>query len=314
MDSIRQEDLTLEEGLSEEESNSNDSLDYGPLDYFGFGVGQRTFRPNLLNAPEDAYDHLIDMYGQRRLSYESDTLNALAGTIQLIGKSFWGLPLRAFHSALLWNIMADHDPETQRSGFPSWCWAAWRHSGQEMLPTRTVLQSPIAFYDAEGILLAAPIESRHTPKPLSYALKVLPARELSINDPPRSHLIRFFTQCLHLEVDDEGLPWADDRSDWLAKHVQRPDQLYFYARCPETKSIIGKIRLSVQWRRSRPKLMEFVCMSYSFSDEDYSSRSVHVLLIERKDGIAFRVQVSDDPWSEDLWQKARPGGRLVTLA
>lgn len=66
------------------------------------------------------------MFSQRKLSYESDKLNAISGCLDTLGRrkgmhSVHGLPSVDFHYALLWR--GEHD--RRRPEFPSWSWAGW---------------------------------------------------------------------------------------------------------------------------------------------------------------------------------------------
>jgi hypothetical protein len=80
------------------------------------------------------YSSLLHSYKPRKLSFESDKLNAITGCFNLIadikGVSFiYGLPTTDLHYALLWRGEYDRP----RENFPSWSWAGWhclqqRHS------------------------------------------------------------------------------------------------------------------------------------------------------------------------------------------
>ncbi|MCJ1259453.1 hypothetical protein MMC24_007291 [Lignoscripta atroalba] len=82
------------------------------------------------------YDQLLQLYKDRALSYESDSINAFAGIIKAMERlhnvSFlWGLPEMDFESALLWQLSdtSEQDHILQRRGqFPSWSWAGWSGS------------------------------------------------------------------------------------------------------------------------------------------------------------------------------------------
>jgi hypothetical protein len=73
------------------------------------------------------YAKAVYVYLKRELSYPSDVLRAFEGMTgamaPFIGKSWWGLPHRAFRYTLCWNNEGLIAP---RPGFPSWSWAGWR--------------------------------------------------------------------------------------------------------------------------------------------------------------------------------------------
>jgi hypothetical protein len=83
-------------------------------------------------AWNDLLQHL-DEYRRRKLSHESDTLNAFRGILAKSGlRSHWGVPLRDTMPAemglaygLLWKISATRFSSRQRRrGFPTWTWAS----------------------------------------------------------------------------------------------------------------------------------------------------------------------------------------------
>jgi hypothetical protein len=82
------------------------------------------------------YRRVISEYVERKLSYESDILAALAGIISTMSRQFpggfhHGLPEQFFDIALLWQpktklTRRQHPADTStHSHFPSWSWAGW---------------------------------------------------------------------------------------------------------------------------------------------------------------------------------------------
>ena len=75
------------------------------------------------------WDALVSVYSSRKLSYESDALNACRGSLNRItlktGYEFcFGLPRLDFLRALLWKPHHEH-VLVRRSEFPSWSWLGW---------------------------------------------------------------------------------------------------------------------------------------------------------------------------------------------
>lgn len=73
------------------------------------------------------YTRVIEEYTHRKISYESDVLNALAGLLHIFSRFFrcktlLGLPETLLDVALLWKPTRQLQ---RRSGFPSWSWAGW---------------------------------------------------------------------------------------------------------------------------------------------------------------------------------------------
>ncbi|ETS78056.1 hypothetical protein PFICI_10118 [Pestalotiopsis fici W106-1] len=87
------------------------------------------------STPWDLYRNAVDDYTKRKLSFESDAVNAFAGVEHLVRRGintkFWsGLPSFAFEQALLWHAREPLERRVRdnRVIFPSWSWAGWRGS------------------------------------------------------------------------------------------------------------------------------------------------------------------------------------------
>lgn len=85
------------------------------------------------STPWDLYRRAVEDYTKRKLTRESDAVDAFAGVEHIVRQSmntkFWfGLPSFAFEQALLWNAREPLERRTQNNKdlFPSWSWAAWR--------------------------------------------------------------------------------------------------------------------------------------------------------------------------------------------
>jgi hypothetical protein len=84
------------------------------------------------------YEYLVQEYTGRRLSYESDALNASQGLLDDLQNEFLiqgfcqGLPIEFFTLALMWN----HSGKSRRRyEFPSWSWAGWEGKVSRALDT-----------------------------------------------------------------------------------------------------------------------------------------------------------------------------------
>lgn len=78
-----------------------------------------------------AYDSIVLEYSHRKLSNESDRLDAISGCLNILAQQkgtrfLYGLPSADFHYALIWNGEEDRP----RAGFPSWSWAGWHAMNQ----------------------------------------------------------------------------------------------------------------------------------------------------------------------------------------
>ncbi|KAF2397091.1 HET-domain-containing protein [Trichodelitschia bisporula] len=79
---------------------------------------------------ETEYRSTLALYTERRMTHDSDSLNAFRGILHWLRKSCFsadfvcGLPLREFPQALRWFHPWDVKPK-RRPAFPSWSWAGW---------------------------------------------------------------------------------------------------------------------------------------------------------------------------------------------
>jgi hypothetical protein len=94
------------------------------------------------------YSSLVEKYSLRKLSFQSDALNAFAGILRALERTwghsfFWGLPLSFLSSALQWKVEGGGSPtsilkrrlatiphrtpngEITQLPIPSWTWAGW---------------------------------------------------------------------------------------------------------------------------------------------------------------------------------------------
>lgn len=78
------------------------------------------------------YEAFVKMYSRRKLSYQSDILNAFAGVKSAIRQRFgWkftsALPEQCFDLALLWRPMGKAKPPLSSDSanflIPAWCWS-----------------------------------------------------------------------------------------------------------------------------------------------------------------------------------------------
>lgn len=85
------------------------------------------------STPWDLYRRAVEDYTKRKLTRESDAVDAFAGVEHIVRQGmntkFWfGLPSFAFEQALLWNAREplERRAQSNKDLFPSWSWAGWR--------------------------------------------------------------------------------------------------------------------------------------------------------------------------------------------
>lgn len=80
----------------------------------------------------EAYCQAVGEYTSRKLTYQSDLLNAFQGIIQSFGSRLdghpnffhYGLPTSSFDQMFCWDTDS-HYPHRRRSDWPSWSWLGW---------------------------------------------------------------------------------------------------------------------------------------------------------------------------------------------
>ncbi|MCJ1276030.1 hypothetical protein MMC21_003835 [Puttea exsequens] len=73
------------------------------------------------------YTYLARQYNSRRLSLDSDTMNAFKGVLETISdesgiRFFWGLPCSLFEPNLLWSTYSGGEARRKIEGIPTWSW------------------------------------------------------------------------------------------------------------------------------------------------------------------------------------------------
>jgi len=76
----------------------------------------------------ERYGSKLTLYSYRRMTVQSDGLNAFSGILSFLGRMYpkgfhYGLPFEDFQWGLLWCAQGR---SVRRPGFPSWSWAGWR--------------------------------------------------------------------------------------------------------------------------------------------------------------------------------------------
>ncbi|PQE25831.1 hypothetical protein CJF30_00000546 [Rutstroemia sp. NJR-2017a BBW] len=97
---------------------------------YTFRLPDYTTQPKVIEKRFKYFTTLLSEYTGRRMTYESDSLNAFRGVLQTLQKQPFpegfvhGLPLRSHPASLAWmhvnSVMAK-----RRAEFPSWCWTGW---------------------------------------------------------------------------------------------------------------------------------------------------------------------------------------------
>ena len=156
-----------------------------------------------------------------------------------------------------------------------------------------------------------------------------PFRELSMTDlqylkqiPPKAHVLRFWTTSAFLLVKSlEHYPRSYRAFNFPEEcSAEDKSQPYNGERCSSFDSYSGldTFELDPSWRDKQGRGLEFIILSnytHFVADgphQDPDATRLNAMLIERKDGIAYRVGTA--VFKEREWIQAKPQWKLITLA
>jgi len=308
---------------------SEDSIWENQDPYFELKAGLGTQSPHLAacSLPHPSirgiqkYYHLVGGYNSRKLTNESDALNAFSGALTEIGtemssKMIWGIPVAALDDALLWRTPI-HDPMLRRQEFPSWAWLGWRE-GEGSLPRALVF--PVAWRQHfetiplihwHHIVDGNDTELLPTMKAADY--REIPKLKLQMTAGVQlTHLLRFWTWSSRLHVGRKPQGNYNDFSHY---------NCYSYtASVRDTDGSIkslGVVSLNKVWRESQPDLLEFILICRRKTRNLYREEEImdglDLMLIETDGGISHRVQLLDTKATEVWWNSAQPEQKVITL-
>jgi hypothetical protein len=210
----------------------------------------------------------------------------------LLGEFLWGLPSSCFEVAMTWRSK-DLFPIVKRDGFPSWSWAGWQGFAH-----------PVQFRPNEPTFIAAEFGYRDGAKLTWYHTNQSGDLEIGLptnNILSSKHLI-FWTSSAMLQIGRDLRrhrqriavgPFGEQ--EWVGL-LHAHAEFAIKQRGESYSSVrMGTIRLDPQWRADKPDEMEFIIIATD------SNGSFLVMLIEWKEGVAYRVQMSSDPISHSAW-------------
>jgi Heterokaryon incompatibility protein (HET) len=255
---------------------------------------------------------------QKQLTQGDDILNAFFGIAASMGSHFGsfhhGLPERYFQRALSWSYRNSFQ---RRNGFPSWSWAGWYHAlhftnsdihslRQDFRPTLTIYR--FARLSSEGQVRKIQEDTldcndrTHTHfQPVVASIQAR-LQALTIYGADTSHLLSFFTSscALSIRIDpcrDEEPPWWKGDREVMSKYAIERSR---------SREVIGFIVLDKTWacaNVSPTSLHELIVICPAIGvDEMWDDSAFRLMLIEWKDGIAHRVQMSHSVEGDEWWK------------
>jgi len=116
--------------------------------------------------------------------------------------------------------------------------------------------------------------------------------------PPLSRYLCFWTSAAAFSVDEKSVSPEEISS--------ARDTFDYYVRGKDER-VIGTITLSQKWRRAQSNKLELIVLAV------LNGHLLHVMAIERVDGIAQRVQILNEPIEQGIWLRANPQRKFITL-
>ncbi|KAK4034348.1 heterokaryon incompatibility protein-domain-containing protein [Parachaetomium inaequale] len=174
----------------------------------------------------ERYGSKLTLYSYRRMTVQSDGLNAFSGILSFLGRMYPGgvslrPPLEDLQWGLLWGAQG---PSLRRPGFPSWSWAGWQgglwpgYPRDFTKPHESPVHLHIQTADRGGCLVDV-FRSSHPntspTDPILAASKAKPAARAVFN--PAGHQQTELDHHLYIEAvvlrfsPDYSQPWGEHR-------------------------------------------------------------------------------------------------------
>jgi hypothetical protein len=271
----------------------------------------------------DALETILERYYSRHLSLKTDILNAFAGIMGMlvtyVGSFHWGLPEQVFHMHLGWIMSTG--PAEARIGFPSWSWAGWygdrnRHSmvhfNSDAIPLLTV--QAVKKRGFRRIASTRPDMSNETWKHPHFAYDKDLEKEFhpmlahrAFPDGTRlSQLLFFSTSSTKLRLGKYiGRHYQDEhRGVYTLEHPKSGRSLRTIESTQFAKHrVSGKVEpppgisLYCTWVAEHGRLHDYLVIAHGIDPEPW----FQLMLVEWDNGIAYRVQVTNQVAVDDWW-------------
>ena len=285
---------------------------------------RRVYKPSSKSSATNQYVSLLRSYMTRDLTCQKDALKAFSGVLNVlaprIGEHFWGLPTLDFDGSMLWSFDG-HFPKRRREDFPSWSWAGWESGAHvDMNESRHMPAARIWWWkmnkngeialintrtkyaaDSEYTNEFFGVESSSAP-PCPVSIPALHPENLPLEF-PMSHILRFWTSTAAISVSREPSKARDNNYSEYSVYI------------PGQNGRIYTVILDDVWRKNQGDELDVIFLSRVGGDYKFKyDIRVWTMIIEWKDGIAYRVQQFIFPLRLIDWEAAKPQFLLITLA
>lgn len=298
---------------------------------FGTEILERVYKPSFNDStPEDNYQSLLRLYMMRDLTNHSDAIHAFAAFLNVLapemGSHHCGLPERRFAWAMLWRLRR-HFPERRTKDFPSWSWAGWR-SGKDvtMIDVTFSTSTKIWWWKMDSAGKLALINPRQEDVDVTGSEYTHEFFGVDPTSPPprleeiqsklsedsrewpntlnKTHILRFWTSVASITIGRAPGQAHGKNCSGYPIHV------------PGQEGSVSTIVLDNAWREEQPgDQFDFIFLTRTVEDPKFKyDIRLETMLIEWKQGIAYRVQQPMYHLRLIHWEAAKPQFKLITLA
>ncbi|KAI6126927.1 heterokaryon incompatibility protein-domain-containing protein [Pisolithus sp. B1] len=253
------------------------------------------------------YSDLLSSYRQRRLSYQTDMLNAFNGVSEILAALqddtfFWGLPGLLFSYAMAWDFIGNSARNHVRVPIigskgsketvpiPSWSWAAWSEENSNHPPYLRAGEGS----DMRPVIDFNIVDTKH---------QLVKIKEWSWQDHPDNDISASWQ-----EREPRQLPSPTQYS------LSQIGYLYFWTSLANVRAarIWGGGKYILSPPPSPPNFYREIVHQDFIVIGRYSDRILLLLAIEWRDGVAYRTGSADI--DERKWvQMENRQWRLITL-
>ena len=263
------------------------------------------------------YARLVEQYTQRRLTFESDILNAFGGVVSALERKYqarfkYGIPVDCLETSLLWSPVGPRRARglirfgDEEISFPTWSWAAWNGLIGYHIVDQTNMNPPFSCINEMEMVGFGESESDFT---LEFWTATSPLSRFAIYQHPQDRKANRVTELglnrvkcgLLFENDDviKGNPSAHGNRELLviSSSVLRGSNAHQLSR-----PCYGK---------PDARHLDFKFAPSEFSYEDGTRSVIHVMLVQWKGDFAERVAVG--LIHRDAWDKVQTKRKLIKL-
>jgi hypothetical protein len=281
--------------------------------------------------PIKRYFLLVSQYCRRQLTDENDSINAIRGILNLLLPVYhYGLPQEYFDSAMVWTAFR-HSSASRRYSFPSWTWAGWDLSSTNGEPglefdSKSLfgIKSEVSWvhHDLKTDQIST-IRSSDAMEAEEYWKMRLRITEVKPTYPSPAklqlryqHVLCFYTTSAKLSVEREPYTAAAHGTSRCFR-AGSPDPGKFSLVGPSRYGrLITMLFLDAEWRAKQPDDLEFIAIArttFGFKLQFETTApmlkefwppgqaGLYIMLVERRDGSVFRVQMPPDPVPLEVW-------------